>query len=75
MTATQRGLDTPPARSVEPLLLPAQDAFRLLGLGRDAGYQLVREGRLRAVRVNRRVLVPRAECEAFVEREMGSSDD
>jgi excisionase family DNA binding protein len=69
MSATQRRLITPPAQSVEPLLLPAQDAFRLIGLGRDRGYELIAQGRLRSIRLGRRVLVPRLECAAFVERE------
>ena len=57
----------------EPLLLPAKDAFRLIGVGRDAGYRLIAEGRLRALRLGRRVLIPRTECEAFVERESARS--
>jgi excisionase family DNA binding protein len=57
----------------EPLLLPAKDAFRLIGVGRDAGYRLVAEGRIRALRMGRRVLIPRTECEAFVEREAARS--
>jgi excisionase family DNA binding protein len=74
VTATQRRLVTPPEQSA-PLLFGAQEAFRFIGVGRDTGYRLVTEGRLRVVRVNRRVLVARSECEAFVEREMGCSDD
>jgi excisionase family DNA binding protein len=58
----------------EPLLLPAKDAFRLIGVGRDAGYRLIAEGRLRGLRLGRRVLVPRAECERFVERELEGGD-
>jgi len=54
-----------------PLLVGVREAARVLGLGRDTAYQLVREGRLRAVRVGRRVLVPRAELEAFIAREAG----
>jgi excisionase family DNA binding protein len=72
MSATQRRLVTPPSQSVEPLLLSAQDAFRLIGLGRDSGYELIAQGRLRSIRLGRRVLVSRAECEAFVQRESAS---
>ena len=55
----------------ESLLLPAREAFQKLGIGRDAGYALVREGRLRAVRISgRRILIPRSELEEFVEREL-----
>jgi excisionase family DNA binding protein len=57
-----------------PLLAGVRDAARELGIGRDTAYQLVRDGRLRAVRVGRRLLIPRTELEAFVERELLSSD-
>ena len=53
----------------EPLLLPVRDAAHRLGLGRDTTYGLVREGRLRAIHVGRRVLVPVTELEDFVARE------
>jgi excisionase family DNA binding protein len=53
----------------EPLLLGVRDAARELGIGRDSAYQLIREGRLRAVHISRRVLIPRSELAAFVERE------
>ena len=57
----------------EPLLIPARDAFRRIGVGRDAGYKLIAERRLRVVRLGaggRLLLVPVAECEAFIEREV-----
>ena len=53
----------------ESLLVSVRDAAAALSIGRDTTYQLVREGRIRAVRVNRRVLIPRTELAAFVERE------
>jgi excisionase family DNA binding protein len=53
----------------EPLLIGIREAARELGIGRDTVYQLVREGRLRSVRVSRKVLIPRVELRAFVERE------
>jgi excisionase family DNA binding protein len=56
--------------SDEPLLLSVREAARALGTGRDNTYQLIREGRLHAVHVSgRKILVPRAELTAFVERE------
>jgi excisionase family DNA binding protein len=57
----------------EPLLLPAKDAFRLIGVARDFGYQLIRDGRLRVIRAGNRFLVPVSECAAFVERELEES--
>lgn len=52
------------------LLLSVREAARALGLGRDATYRLVREGRLRSIRVGRRLFVPRSELGAFIEREI-----
>lgn len=51
------------------LLVSVRDAARELGIGRDSAYALVREGRLRSISVGRRILVPRAELERFIERE------
>jgi excisionase family DNA binding protein len=53
----------------QPLLLGVRGFARELGIGRDATYALIRVWRLRAVHVNRRILIPRTELEAFVERE------
>lgn len=53
----------------DALLLSVRDAAIAIGVGRESAYQLVREGRLRAVRIGRRILVPRTELTAFVERE------
>ncbi|MDP9329992.1 MAG: helix-turn-helix domain-containing protein [Actinomycetota bacterium] len=71
MSATVRRLMTPPEQSFEPLLLGVRDAAHELGIGRDSAYALVREGRLRHVSVNRRILIPRTELAAFVAREVG----
>jgi excisionase family DNA binding protein len=54
----------------EPLLLGVREAARELGIGRDSAYQLVRDGRLRTVRVRGRALVPRHELEDFCRREV-----
>jgi excisionase family DNA binding protein len=48
-----------------------REAARTLGIGRDSAYSLVRSGRLRAVRIGRRLLVPKQELAAFIEREAG----
>lgn len=52
-----------------PLMVSVREAARTLGVGRDAAYRLVREKRLRAVRIGRRIYVPRAELVALIERE------
>ena len=53
----------------ESLLMSVREAASALGVGRDAAYALVHEGRIRTVRVGRKILVPRIELEHFVERE------
>jgi excisionase family DNA binding protein len=52
------------------MLLTPRRAAQVLGLGRDATYAAIREGRLRALRLGRRLLVPVTELERFVEREL-----
>lgn len=52
-----------------PLLVSVREAARRLGAGRDTTYRLIHEGRLRTIRLNRRLLVPVVELERFVERE------
>ena len=55
----------------EPLVVPPREAGRRIGIGRDAVYQAIREGRLKALSVGRRLYVPVAELERFVQREAG----
>jgi excisionase family DNA binding protein len=52
---------------MDRLLLSVREAAKVLGIGRDATYQLVREHRLPAVRIGRRLLIPRALLEGWVE--------
>jgi excisionase family DNA binding protein len=53
----------------EALLVSVRDAASELGIGRDACYGLVREGRLRSISIGRKRLIPRSELAAFVARE------
>jgi excisionase family DNA binding protein len=56
--------------TTEQLLLTVPAFQREIGsLGRDTIYQPVHEGRIRSVRVGRKILIPRSELTAFVERE------
>jgi excisionase family DNA binding protein len=57
----------------EPLLVSVRDAARRLGIGRDACYRLVHEGRLPHLQIGRRVLVPVAALVRFVEGETGEA--
>jgi excisionase family DNA binding protein len=54
----------------EPLLLGIRQAAPIAGVGRDAMYRLVAEGRVRSVRLGRKRLVPRQELEAWIAREL-----
>jgi excisionase family DNA binding protein len=54
----------------EPLLLGIRQAAPIAGVGRDAMYRLVAEGRIRTVRLGRKRLVPRQELEAWIAREL-----
>lgn len=57
----------------EPLLLGVREAVSILHpLGRDTVYRLVREGRIRSLRVHSRIVIPRSELEAFIARELES---
>jgi excisionase family DNA binding protein len=57
------------------LLVSVRQAARLLGIGRDLTYQLVREGRLQSVCLGRRILVPRRALARFVEAETNDRTD
>jgi excisionase family DNA binding protein len=50
----------------ERLLVPVPEAAQLLGIGRTKTWQLIYTRRLKAVRIGRRTLIPRAELERFV---------
>ena len=47
------------------LLTPAQARERL-NLGRNTVYELLREGRLRSIRVGRLIRIPEAEIDRFI---------
>lgn len=57
-------------REAEPVLLSVQDAARALGVGRTEIFLMVKRGDIGSVRIGRRRLIPLAEINRFVEREM-----
>lgn len=60
------------AQEINTKLLLSPDEFReALGgaIGRNSIYELIRAGRVRAVKLGRKLLIPRREVEAFIERE------
>jgi excisionase family DNA binding protein len=55
--------------SRKTIVLSVQEVAQALNLGVNSAYALVRSGRLRSVRIGRRILVPCRELDAFLERE------
>lgn len=50
-----------------PLLLTVHDLALLLRIGRNAAYQLVKDGTIRSIRVGRSIRIPRDALIQFVE--------
>ncbi len=44
-------------------------------IGRSSFYRMLRDGRIRSIRVGRRILIPVSEAEAFVRRETAWDKD
>ena len=51
----------------DQLAVSVDEAARLLGVSRDLAYDLVRRGELPAVRLGRRIVVPRRSLELLLE--------
>ena len=58
-------------RREEPqrLVLTVPEAARRLGIGRNQAYALARSGRIPAIRLGRRLLVPAAALERWLEEQ------
>jgi excisionase family DNA binding protein len=63
-----RASETTPAARLQdmPDVLRPAEAAKALRLGRNTVYELVRQGRLPAVRVGRRLLIPKRGVERFL---------
>lgn len=48
--------------------LTVEEAARVLGIGRTAAYEAARTGQIPAVRIGRRLLVPKPALEAMLNR-------
>lgn len=66
----RRAFESRGADSLVPLALSPRRAAECLGVGHDAVYQLLNEGRLRSVKLGRRRLIPVSELERFLSEEM-----
>jgi excisionase family DNA binding protein len=57
-------------RVLVPLAVSPRKAARYLGVGHDAIYLLLNQGRLRSVKLGRRRLIPMSELERFLTDEL-----
>lgn len=56
--------------NTKPLLTPDEFRHALGGaIGRGNVYELLRAGRIRHIKLGRKILIPHREVEAFIERE------
>ncbi len=62
-----------PARTIAPVSYSVEDAAGALGIGRTFAFQLIKEGKLKAVKCGRRTLIPVAEVKAFLSRLGGAA--
>jgi excisionase family DNA binding protein len=51
----------------QPLLVSVREGAHYVGIGRDSAYQLVHSGVWPSVRIGRRLLIPRAALERWVQ--------
>ena len=54
-----------------PLALRVEDLMPILAIGRNTAYELVRSGKIRSIRVGRKIRVPKDAVAAF----LGESND
>ncbi len=59
----------------QPLLLRAEEAAKLLSLGRSKVFEMLASGELPAVRIGRAVRVPRTALERWVRERSGEPGD
>ncbi len=55
-------------RSLEelPMALTVEDVMRVLCIGRNTAYELIRSGRIRSVRAGRKIRIPKEAIEEFL---------
>lgn len=61
-------------RNTKPLLSPDEFRYALGGaIGRGNVYELLRAGRIRHIKLGRKILIPYSEVKAFIERQAATS--
>lgn len=58
-----------------PVCLSVPQAATVLGIGKNLAYQMVHDGRLPALRLGRRLVVPRDALQRLIETAVGGSGD
>jgi excisionase family DNA binding protein len=58
--------DTKPAES--KLAYGAEEAFKMLSIGRTQGFELLRSGEIQSVKIGRRRLVPAESLRSYLKR-------
>ena len=51
-----------------PLALRVEDLMPILGIGRNTAYELVRSGKIRSIRVGRKIRIPKDAVAAFLSK-------
>lgn len=51
-----------------PLTLKVEDLMPILGIGRNAAYDLVRSGQIKSIRVGRNIRIPKSELLSFLNK-------
>ena len=59
---------TTEAKPNEKILLRVPEAAQLLGIGQTTVHRLIRQGRLRIIKIDRSTRITRSELEDFVRR-------
>jgi len=55
---------------IPKLAYTVDEASDALNMGKSMTFTLINEGRLRVIRLGRKILIPVTECQAFLDREM-----
>lgn len=53
--------------TIEPLAVNLREGAKTLGIGRDSMLELIHSGRVRHVRVGKRIVIPVTALQAFLE--------
>ncbi|MFD9692474.1 helix-turn-helix domain-containing protein [Kitasatospora sp. NPDC059088] len=64
---------TVPATTIRPVLLTAEEAAKMLHIGRSTLYQLLAEKELTSIKIGRSRRIRPADVEAYIERQAANA--